>query len=142
MTEQFEIEYSCCKCGWKRPRGWSTTKCGKCGAPLKRKLVKSKDPNDEKKLLNVLSQPCEKAVNGECQYASDNCFKNPPYDPKYWRTIPSRRWIDCYGYKRSLNLTFIRQLGIYHLTRCPLCDLDLVQALMKNLKQKTLEETY
>jgi hypothetical protein len=77
-------------------------------------------------LYHALSQPCEKAFNGECLYASPNCFKSPPYDPKYWRTIPGRRWIDCYGWKKTNGLVFSKKLASYILPRCPLCDGNLL----------------
>jgi hypothetical protein len=77
-------------------------------------------------LLRVLSQPCEKAINGECRFASPNCYKAPPYDPESWRTIPGRRWMDCYGWKRTMGLVFSSKIGGYVLEKCPLCGVRLV----------------
>jgi hypothetical protein len=77
-------------------------------------------------LLRALSQPCEKAVNGECRYASPNCYKAPPYDPKYWRTIPARRWMDCYGWKKTIGFVFSKKLGCYIPEKCPVCGVRLV----------------
>jgi len=43
VQDVFKEEYVCVKCGWKRPEGFSSTSCGRCGGTLKSKLVKKKE---------------------------------------------------------------------------------------------------
>jgi len=53
-----------------------------------------------------------------------------------WRAIPSRRWMDCgYGYKMMLlGLAFSKEIGTYHLLRCPVCNVNLIDHLTRNLE--------
>ena len=95
------------------------------------------DGDADKVLSQVLAAPCEKAR--ECRYASPQCFKPVSYNPQTDSAIPARRWINCWGYKASLGLEFIKELGIYHLPKCPCCGADLVKILKENLKKNSIE---
>jgi hypothetical protein len=60
-------------------------------------------------LRKTLAAPCEKA--NQCDYATDKCRKPIPYEPDTMRAIPGRRWIDCAGWKLTLNMTFDKRSG-------------------------------
>jgi len=125
----------CPQCGWVRPNGYSSKNCGKCGATLIRKIVKEDCPPTEMQIAsNVYAQPCE--MHKICPLASKACHESIPYTEKM-RTIPARRWIDCWAYKtKILGLTFNKELGIYHLERCPVCNFKLTEYLKLKLKEK------
>lgn len=95
-------------------------------------MVNSQKSNLERELARkIYATPCEKAKI--CPSASEACYEALPYESE-WRTIPARRWIDCYAYKQMLGLEFIKELGIYHLTNCPKCGADLVAEVRRNAK--------
>lgn len=91
----------------------------------------------KKNLVKKVSQSCEKAVEGTCKYITENCLKQLPYDPQYMRSTPARRWVDCYGWKATLGLEFISELGIYMLPKCPACGANLIEALKEKLSLKS-----
>lgn len=91
------------------------------------------------RMRKAFAAPCEKAVDGTCKYATKKCFEAVPYQPDIDRSIPARRWIDCWGYKASMGLKFIKGLGIYHLPKCPCCGADLVKILKEKLKKNSIE---
>lgn len=59
----------------------------------------------------VFAAPCEKRFS--CDYATAKCFEAVPYNPETWRTIPARRWIDCYGWKKTLKMFLDKKSGSY-----------------------------
>jgi hypothetical protein len=63
-------------------------------------------------LRKVLSQGCEKALDGSCHYATAPCFTPLPYAPDM-RLIPARRWIECWGWKTTLNMFYDEKSGGY-----------------------------
>jgi hypothetical protein len=128
----------CPKCGWVRPENFSSKNCGKCGSTLITKVVKEDcfpaivTKTETEIASAVYAQPCEMAKF--CPSASDQCKTPLPYTSEM-RTIPARRWIDCWAYRTQiLGLTFNKELGIYHLKECPTCGQDLIKVLKKNLE--------
>jgi len=127
----------CPQCGWVRPADFSSHKCAKCGATLITKVIREDcfpaivTKTETEIASAVYAQPCE--MHKFCPSASEACHQPVPYTSEM-RAIPARRWIDCWGYKKMLNLDFIQELGIYHLKECPTCGQDLIKILKKNLE--------
>lgn len=91
----------------------------------------------EKKMLQKVlgAQPCEKAVSGECKYASRNCFNPLPMSPEL-NCLPAKRWGLCYGWKKTLGLEFVKELGVYLPLKCPKCGADLVKEITEAWKRR------
>ena len=67
--------------------------------------------SSSKILRKTLAQPCEKALDGSCKYATKKCFEAVPYRPDIDRSIPARRWIDCWGWAATLKMHFDKRSG-------------------------------
>ena len=67
--------------------------------------------SSSKILRKTLAQPCEKALDGSCKYATKKCFEAVPYQPDMDRSIPARRWIDCWGWAATLKMHFDERSG-------------------------------
>ena len=67
--------------------------------------------SSDKILRKTLAQPCEKALDGSCKYATKKCFEAVPYQPDMDRSIPARRWIDCSAWPMSLHMFFDKKSG-------------------------------
>ena len=91
----------------------------------------------EKKMLQEVlgAQPCEKAVSGECKCISKNCFNQLPMLPEL-NCLPGRRWVLCYGWKKTLGLEFVKELGVYLPLKCPRCGADLAKELTEAWKRR------
>jgi len=81
----------------------------------------------EKAVIQKATQVgCEKV--GICICETEGC-KNPISSAFSGATLPGRRWMYCYGWKRTLNMVFLKSVGVYHLQTCPYCGKDLEDML-------------
>jgi hypothetical protein len=75
----------------------------------------------------VYAVACEKIA--VCPAASDRC-RAMPYLPGM-RTVPARRWVDCYAWKQQLGLILLKSVGVYHMQFCPFCGCNLEEELKR-----------
>lgn len=91
-------------------------------------LIERDIVTEETIAATIYAQPCEKA--NICHNATRKCHEPIPYEPDML-TIPARRWMYCHGWKSTLGLVFVKDLGFHMLPTCPCCNADLIEHLKR-----------